>query len=171
MIEPLVIGVVFGFLLERGGLTRHERVVGVFRFTDLGMLKFLGSAIVVGAATAQAIVSLGFAASVAVVPTHLASQALGGLVFGAAMASVGFCPGTIFAGAGVGRLDALVPGVLGLLAGALVFGLAHPAGLGSVGDLGHATLPGLAGVSAWLLVLVMAEAAALGFYWLERGTR
>ena len=35
------IGIVFGFALARGGLTHYSNIVGVFRFTNLTVIKFM----------------------------------------------------------------------------------------------------------------------------------
>ncbi len=169
---PLVVGIAFGALLERGGLTRHERIVGVFRLRDFTVLKFLLTAIVAGAALGQAAVSLGLAAALPVTGNHLAANAAGGALFGVGMAVAGFCPGTIVAGAGTGRLDALLPGLLGLAAGALAFGFLQASfqpALASVAALGPVTLPSLLGASPWLVILLLAEVSLLAFYFIERG--
>ena len=44
------------------------------------------------------------------------------------MASAGYCPGTIVAEAGEGRLDAWIAGLSGLIAGAMLFGLLYQGG-------------------------------------------
>ncbi len=42
----LVLGAGFGFALNKGGLTKYHKIVGVFRFTDLTVIKFMLSAVV-----------------------------------------------------------------------------------------------------------------------------
>jgi uncharacterized protein len=169
-VAPLLIGIAFGWLLDRAELTRFQRIVGIYRLRDFTVLQFLGTAIVAGAFAVLALRSLGFVATVVITPTHLAADAIGGGLFGIGMAVAGFCPGTIVAGAGGGRLDYLVPGGLGLIAGALAYGATFRwvGALGRIGALGIPTLPSLLGVSDWLLAIVLAEVAALGFYALER---
>ena len=44
----LVVGIFFGFILQKVGFTRYSKIVNVYRFTDLGVLKFMLTAIVVG---------------------------------------------------------------------------------------------------------------------------
>jgi hypothetical protein len=170
VVHPFGVGVLFGLLLHWSGMTRHEPIVGVFRLTDLAVLKFLGTAIATGALATQAALSLKLAATVPVTPTLLAADAIGGAVFGVAMAICGFCPGSIVAGVGAGRLDSLIAGGLGLLFGALLFGLLSPrlAPIVGVGSLGAITLPALVGVEPWICVALLIELALLGFYALER---
>lgn len=80
------------------------------------------------------------------------------------MASAGYCPGTIVAEAGEGRLDALFAGFAGLIAGALLFGLVEPfimPALTRVGGLGRVTFADLVGAKPWLALLVFAELVSL----------
>jgi uncharacterized membrane protein YedE/YeeE len=171
---PLLVGVAFGVLLQLAGLTRYERISGVYRLTDLSVLKFLGTAIVVGAILVQGALSLGFVDAVPLPATHLAAQLAGGALFGVGMAVAGFCPGTVVAGAGAGYLDALIPGVAGLFVGALAHAVLEadlPRSLARAQAGAATTLPALLGVSPWLLLALLAELALLGFYALERGGR
>jgi uncharacterized membrane protein YedE/YeeE len=170
VLAPLVIGIAFGWLLDRAELTSFHRIVGVYRLRDFTVLKFLGTAIVTGALTVLAIGALGFSNTVAVTPTTLLSDAVGGALFGVGMSLAGFCPGTIVAGAAGGRLDYLVAGGLGLVAGALAYGATFRwvGRLGGIAALGIPTLPAMLGVSDWLFVVVLAELATIGFYALER---
>ncbi len=49
-IIALVLGVFFGFSLNKAGLTKYHKIVNVFRFTDLAVLKFMMTALVVSMA-------------------------------------------------------------------------------------------------------------------------
>jgi hypothetical protein len=167
---PTLFGVAFGVALERSELTRKKRVVGVFRLTDLTMLKFLLSALGTGAFVVQAVLSLGLVSAVPVPPTLPVANLTGGVLFGAAMAAAGFCSGTIFAASASGR-GGLVAGICGLLTGALVMdagGGRLAARLRATGPRFEGTISDLAGVSAWLIVLVLATAAIFFAYVAER---
>ena len=171
---PLLLGFAFGFVLQKGGLTRYHRVAGVFRFADLTVLEFLLSALVTGAAGILLFRAAGIAGPIPVTETYVLGNLVGGLLHGVGMALVGFCPGTVVAGAGEGRLDNLVFGIPGLFAGALAFGWAWPAffpALARVGALGRVTLGELVHASPALLVLLFAELVALVFYAIERWSR
>ena len=94
----------------------------------------------------------------------LLANVVGGVVFGVGMASAGYCPGTIVAEAGEGRLDAWIAGLSGLVVGAIVFGLLQPAimpALARVGALGRVTVAGLVGANPWLVLLVFGETVVL----------
>jgi hypothetical protein len=46
-IIALFLGVFFGFSLNKAGLTKYNKIVNVFRLTDLAVLKFMMTALVV----------------------------------------------------------------------------------------------------------------------------
>jgi hypothetical protein len=172
ILAPLLLGFAFGFVLQKGGLTQYRKVSGVFTFGELTVLKFLLSALITGAVAVRVLQSAGVGDLVPVTNTYLLGNAVGGLLHGVGMALLGFCPGTVLAGAGEGRLDNLVFGVSGLFAGALAFGWAWPAffpALSRVGALGRVTLGEVLHASPALLVLVFALVVAIIFYLVERG--
>ena len=164
VVKPLVLGFLFGWSLHKAGLTHYARIVNVYRLRDMTVMRFMLTALVVGAFAIQAGVDLGLAASVPVPPTSMLANVVGGVVFGVGMATAGYCPGTIAAEAGEGRLDAWTAGLSGLIVGAIVFGLLQPSimpTLARVGTLGRVTVAGLAGASPWLVLLVFGQLVAL----------
>jgi len=172
VLAPLLVGFAFGWVLQKGKLGRYETIVNVFRFTDLTVVKFLVSALMVGMLGIQALVSLGLADDIPIPSSHLVGNLLGGLVFGAGMALAGFCPGTVAAGAGEGRLDNAIAGSLGLYTGAVVFGVAYPRLyplVATVANLGSVTLARALQVDAWLVVILFWEIGLLLVYAIERG--
>lgn len=174
MIEILAaasVGFAFGGLLQKAGLSRYDRIVNIYRFRDLAVLKFLLSALVVGAFCVRFLGAFGVEGIVPVPSTFMVGNFGGGVLFGIGMAVSGFCPGTIAAGIGEGRLDYLVPGAVGLVAGALCFGASYSwlAPVAARGAVVAATLPALLGVDPWLVVALLAVIACLLFYTIERG--
>ncbi|MCB9564975.1 MAG: YeeE/YedE family protein [Kofleriaceae bacterium] len=171
---PLAIGLTFGWLLHKAGLARYDRIVGVYRLRDLAVLELMLAALASAAIGVVGLGALGVADAVPVPTPALGAALIGGVVFGAGMALSGFCPGTIMVGVGEGRLDNLVAGSLGLIAGALAYGAAWPTlapRLARLGDLGVTTLPRLLGVAPWLLALLLAEVAAGVLYLVVRPRR
>jgi uncharacterized membrane protein YedE/YeeE len=164
----LCTGFLFGFLLQKGRLTRYPVIVGQFLLRDFTVFKTMLTAIVVGGIGVYTLRALGFAA-LHVKPAQLAAVAIGGLTFGVGMVLLGYCPGTGIAAAGEGRRDALF-GVAGMLCGALIFAEAYRM-LGKTIltwlDLGPVTLPELAGVPVWLIFAVLAAAAVTLFRRIE----
>ena len=166
------IGLVFGFSLSRGGLTRYSNIVGVFRFTNLTVIKFMLTAMTVAMIVLYALKGLGVIQFPNVPETYIAGNLIGGLIFGVGMSLAGYCPGTCAAGSGEGRLDYLISGVLGLLAGALVYGMTYqqvfPA-IARIAYIGPKTLPDLLGVNPFWIIGIFVAAVLLLFYFLERG--
>lgn len=164
VIKPLVLGFLFGWALHKAGLTHYARIVNVYRFRDMTVMRFMLTALVVGGVAIQGGIELGFASSAPVPPTSIVANALGGVIFGIGMATAGYCPGTIVAEAGEGRLDAWVAGLSGLFVGAIAFGLLQPLimpTLARVGALGPITFASLLGASPWLVLLVFGQAVLL----------
>ena len=164
IVKALVLGLLFGWSLHKAGLTHYARIVDVYRFRDMTVMRFMLTALVVGAFAIQAGIDLGFAAGAPIPPTSMLANVVGGVVFGVGMATAGYCPGTIVAEAGEGRLDAWVGGLSGLIVGAIVFGLLQPVimpTLARVGALGPVTFASLAGASPWLVLLVFGQVVVL----------
>ena len=173
VLAALGVGFCFGWLLQKAGLARYDRIVNVYRFRDFAVLKFLLSALVVGAVGIQASIALGLTSSVPVPATFLAGNFSGGLLFGIGMAVSGFCPGTIAAGIGEGRLDYLIPGSLGLVLGALTFGALYARLFPILARTVYAaaTISAWCGVDSWLIVILLAELAGIACYIAERVSR
>ncbi len=171
IIKALVVGFFFGWALNKAGLTHYARIVNVYRLRDMTVMRFMLAALVVGGVLIQAGIDLGFTKSAPIPPTALVANLVGGVVFGIGMATAGYCPGTIVAEAGEGRLDAWIGGLGGLLSGAIAFGLAQPTimpPLSRVGAWGRVTIPVLLGASPWLVLLVFAEMVAILFVLLRK---
>lgn len=161
MIAPLLIGFAFGWILQRSGLSRYDHIANIFRLRDATVLRFLMTALATGAVAIELLRRYGVA-PVPVPATYALGNFAGGVVFGIGMALSGFCPGTIAAGAGEGRLDYVFPGALGLVSGALVYGWLYPRVMPYLaGSAREATLPAWLGVSAPLVVLVLLELVVL----------
>jgi hypothetical protein len=89
-IIALFLGVMFGFSLNKAGLTRYNKIVNVFRFTDLAVLKFMLTAMVVSMAGLYTLRSLGWIHFPGVPSTYIAGNMIGGLIFGIGMALTGY---------------------------------------------------------------------------------
>lgn len=125
MIVAILIGIAFGFALERAGLGNARKLAGQFYFTDFTVFKVMFSAILVAMLGAFWLGRLGIIdlRGVYVPETFLAPQLIGGLLFGAGFAIAGLCPGTSCVALATGRGDGLAV-VIGMFAGVLITGLA-----------------------------------------------
>ena len=90
ILVPLVLGVGFGWSLQKAGLGKYHKIVNVFRFTDLAVLKFMMTALAVGMVGVFSLSSLGLITLPAVPATYVVGNLVGGLIFGVGMAGAGF---------------------------------------------------------------------------------
>jgi uncharacterized membrane protein YedE/YeeE len=89
-ILALILGILFGFSLNKAGLTRYNKIVNVFRFTDLAVLKFMMTALVVSMSGLFTLRGLGLITFPNIPATYLVGNLVGGLVFGIGMALAGY---------------------------------------------------------------------------------
>jgi len=167
----LVLGVFFGFSLNKAGLTKYNKIVNVFRLNDLTVLKFMMTALVVAMIGLYGLKGLGLVAFPAVPTTYVVGNIVGGLIFGIGMALAGYCPGTCVAGSGEGKLDYLIPGLLGFLTGAVLYGLTYQQvfpKISAIANYGDVILPDLWHINPYLAVLVFTIMALLLFYLIDR---
>jgi len=170
----LLLGVGFGFSLERAGFGSARKLTAVFYLYDMAVVKVMFTAIVTAMAglfvlSASGVMDLS---ELYVEPTSYAAQALGGLVFGAGFIVGGYCPGTSVAAIATGRKDGMAF-ALGMLAGVLAYAEFTP-GIDAwikAGSRGEITLPTLTGIGMgwWVLAFVAFLAfAGWGMAWLEQ---
>ena len=171
IVLALILGVLFGFALNKSGLTRYTKIVNQFRLIDFSVLKFMMTALVVTALGLYPLRALGLITFPAVPETYILGNILGGLIFGVGMALAGFCPGTAVAGAGEGKWDYIVPGLLGFLTGGVIFGLTYTSfmpQIKKIANLGAVVIPDLWHVNPILAVIVFALIALALFYAIDR---
>jgi uncharacterized membrane protein YedE/YeeE len=86
----LFLGVIFGFSLNKAGLTKYSKIVNVFRFTDMAVLKFMMTALVVAMSGLYILRDLGAITFPNVPATYIVGNLVGGLIFGIGMALTGY---------------------------------------------------------------------------------
>jgi len=153
LVNGAVFGLAFGFLLQKGGVGKYPVLMGQLLLQDWTVAKVMLSAIVVGMVgifTLHRFAQL----NLRIKPTRIGANIIGGLIFGAGFALVGYCPGTAAAALGQGNWDALF-GIAGLIAGSWSF--AELSGwtkrtVETWGDLGKVQLPSLLHVPRGLFV-------------------
>jgi len=121
----LMIGIAFGWCLERAGMGSARKLAGQFYLTDLTVFKVMFSAIVTAMLGAFWLGRIGLLdlSRVYVPETYVLPQLVGGLVFGVGFAIGGLCPGTSCVAAATGRGDGLML-LSGMFSGVLITGLA-----------------------------------------------
>ena len=176
LVLGLVTGLAFGFILQKGQALKFHKIIDALRLRDFTIWKLMFTAIGVGMIGIYAMNELGLA-KLHIKPTILSANILGGLIFGAGFALLGFCPGTCVGAAGEGRLDGLYSGVVGLLIGAGLYSEVYPYLLPrflKIGALGKVTLSQLFGIGIWPTVLGVALALGAAIWFLDgidRGAR
>jgi hypothetical protein len=172
LILGLISGVLFGFLLQKGQVTRFRTVVGQFLLRDFTVLKVMLTAVVVGGIGVYAMHGFDWV-SLHIKPLVLGGVIGGGLIFGIGMALLGYCPGTGVAAIADGSRHAVF-GVLGMLTGAALYAEVHPlmkATLLKMGVYDKVTLPDVTGFSPWLFLVALAVGSTLVFVAIERWQR
>ena len=147
-------GIVFGFLLQKGGATQYDIIIGQLLLKDFTVVKIMLSAVLVGMIGVHALGSIGLT-KLHPKPGSIGTSVLGGLIFGIGFGILGYCPGTVAAAVGTGALDALFGGMVGILLGAWFFALAYPKLQDTIlnkMDFGELTLPQVFKVNRWVVV-------------------
>jgi thiosulfate/3-mercaptopyruvate sulfurtransferase len=106
----LVIGLLFGFALERAGFGSSRRLAGVFYGRDMAVIKVMFTALVTAMLGLGLLTRLGILTSeqVFAMPTIYGAQIVGGVIFGIGFVMGGWCPGTAAVGLACGKTDAAV---------------------------------------------------------------
>ena len=169
LLAGVVFGLAFGFLLQKGGVGKFNILVGQLLLQDWTVAKIMLTAIVVGMVGVFALHHFA-KVNLHIKPTRIASNIIGGLLFGAGFALMGYCPGTAAAALGQGSWDALF-GMAGLIAGSWIFAELSASLKMTVekwGDLGKVLLPDLLHVPRGVFVVIFAVLLAVGLLALER---
>ncbi|MGD8278922.1 MAG: YeeE/YedE thiosulfate transporter family protein [Gemmatimonadota bacterium] len=167
----LLLGIGFGWFLERGGMGSARRLAAVFYGKDMAVFKLMFSAIVTAMLGAFWLSRLGVLdlTRVWLPPTYIAPQAVGGLVFGVGFVTGGLCPGTGCVAASSGRKDGFAL-IAGMILGVFLFDETFPivAGFYDSTGIGPATLASVTGLPTGTVVLVVTIIALAGFAMAER---
>ena len=121
-----IIGIGFGFVLEQSGFSSSRKLAGVFYGYDTVVLKVFFTAAITAMLGLLFFSLFGWVDLnlVYINPTYLTSSIIGGIIMGVGFILGGYCPGTSFCGASIGKIDAFVF-IGGLFLGVLIFGLGY----------------------------------------------
>ena len=158
LVAALLIGLCFGFVLERAGLGSSRKLTGQFYGTDLTVLRVMMTAIVTAMLGLFWLSRLGFLdmANVHMLPTYIIPQVLGGVIFGIGFVAGGYCPGTSCVAAASGKTDGLVL-IGGMLTGIVLFNEFFPRlqSLYESTPLGPLSLSTVLGISPQVLLFII----------------
>jgi len=125
LVAGLFIGVAFGFVLERAGFGRADKLAAQFYLRDMTVFKVMFSAIVTAMLGLVAAAGLGLA-DLRGISESIASwtwiwpMLIGGIVLGAGFIISGYCPGTSIVAAASGHVDGMIA-VAGVVTGTTVY--------------------------------------------------
>ena len=119
-------GLLFGFGLTIGGMSKQEIVLSFLQLKDLGLLLLLGGSALVTAITINLIPKIlekPLLGGVFKKRTRTLNKRtiIGGIIFGVGWGISGLCPGSAMASLGTGNLPALI-GIAGMFVGAYIMG-------------------------------------------------
>ena len=109
MLFAFIIGIGFGFVLESNGFSSSRRLAGMFYGYDTTVLKVFFTAAIVGAIGLLFLslfgqIDLNY---IYINPTYMYSAIGGGVIMGVGFILGGYCPGTSFCAASIGKIDAM----------------------------------------------------------------
>ena len=119
----LISGIAFGFVIQRVGATNADKMAKAHLMIETAIPKFMLMAVILSAIGLFGLQIAGIGRT-QVLPTSLVATGLAGLLFGIGWGLCGYCPGTTWAAAGEGRMDAVFA-LIGGLAGAALFAHLH----------------------------------------------
>jgi uncharacterized membrane protein YedE/YeeE len=163
----LLMGIVFGFALEKSRVFEPGVIVGQMQLRNWIMLKVFLAAVATGALVLAFLNGLGI---VKLQPkaTLYAADIVGGLILGAGISLAGACPGTTLAQIGVGYRDAIFT-LIGGLFGAVAFSYAEPwLSKSLIGTGPKPIFTDLAGIPYWQGALALAAAIVVILVLMER---
>ena len=167
LLVAFVLGIGFGFALERAGFGSARKLAAQFYLYDMSVFQVMFTAIVTALLGVTYLGWLGWLDLdlVYLVPTHLGPQIVGGLVLGVGFVIGGYCPGTSVAALATGRIDAVVY-ALGIFAGTFAYAEVYPAikGFVNADAMGQVTLPEVSGLPWGLVVFAVVVIAVVGFW-------
>jgi len=157
LVLGLLLGIGFGFFLQKGNVTSYDVIIGQLLLTDFTVLKLMLSAVIVGMIGLHIMKHLGWI-EFHVFRGSVGSTVIGGCIFGLGFAILGFCPGTLAGAIGTGQMDALFGGAVGMLIGTGLFAHFYPTINRKYMDRGVFpvdTIPELLKIPSWIVVLIM----------------
>jgi hypothetical protein len=162
-----LIGIGFGFVLERAGFSSSRKLVGIFYGYDTVVLKVFFTAGITAMLGLLFFSLFGWIDLdlIYINPTYLYSTLLGGIIMGAGFIIGGFCPGTGVCAASIGKIDAMFF-VIGIFIGVLIFNESYPLweNVYKAQFMGTPKLSEFLGISDGLTTLLLVGMAMFAFW-------
>ena len=167
ILTGVLMGVVFGFALEKSRVFEPGIIVGQMQLRNFIMLKIFLTAVATGAVVLAVLNGLGYVKLQPKAAIY-AADIVGGLILGAGISLAGACPGTTLAQIGVGYRDALFT-LFGGLCGAVAFTYAQPwLDKALIGTAPKVIFTDLLGIPYWQGALGLAAAIVVVLFVMEK---
>lgn len=121
----LISGIAFGFVIQRAGATNADKMARAHLMLEPAIPQLMLLAVAFAALGLFGLQAADVGRTV-ILPTSLIATGGAAVLFGIGWGLAGYCPGTCWAAAGEGRMDAIYA-LLGGLAGTAVFAQFHEA--------------------------------------------
>ncbi len=162
-----IIGIGFGFALEQAGFSSSRKLAGMFYGYDTTVLKVFFTAAIVALVGSQFLSFFGLLdlSLVYVNPYFIGASIVGGVIMGAGFVMGGFCPGTGISALSIGKIDAFVF-LIGGLVGAFLFAETYPIveNFAISGFKGPMKVDDWMGVSPGVFTFILIVAAVILFW-------
>lgn len=163
----LIVGIAFGFILESSGFSSSRKLAGVFYGYDFVVLKVFFTAAITAAVGLYYFAYMGWVdmSFVYINPTYVSSAVVGGVIMGLGFIMGGYCPGTSYCAAAIGKIDAIVFSTA-MLVGILIFSEFYPLleSFYNANFLGNITVFETLGMTAGWFLLILIVIALGAFY-------
>ncbi len=163
----LIVGIAFGFILESSGFSSSRKLAGVFYGYDFVVLKVFFTAAITAAVGLYYFAYMGWVdmSFVYINPTYVSSAIVGGVIMGLGFIMGGYCPGTSYCAAAIGKIDAIVFSAA-MLVGILIFSEFYPLleSFYNANFLGNITVFETLGMTAGWFLLILIVIALGAFY-------
>ncbi len=163
----LVLGMIFGFILEASGFSSSRNIAGVFYGYNFVVLRVFFTAVLVTMVGLMYFDYMGWIDfdMIYVLPTFPAPMIVGAVIMGAGFITAGFCPGTSYTAMAIGKLDGFVF-TAGLFLGIFIFSETFPLfeDFYYQGNMGRLTIGEFFGISNQLFTFLFVILALIAFY-------
>jgi len=163
----VLIGIAFGVVMESTGFSSSRKIMGSFYGYDFTMIRVFMTA---GITALIGILYMDYfgwidRSELYVVPTFLGATIFGGVLMGLGFLAAGFCPGTSFLAAAIGKIDGMVF-ILGAFLGIFFFGEIFPliSDFYYANNLGNVTIEDSFGIVPEWFAFISSIAAIILFY-------
>ena len=171
LLAALVIGIAFGWVLERAGFSTSRKLAGVFYGYDFVVIKVFFTAAftaALGLLILNYFEILHFE-DVWMPKTYVMPTLVGGVIMGLGFVIGGFCPGTSVCAAAIGKIDAWVF-MLGILLGIYFYSFTYETlweDLRNSTNIGRVKLADTMGVSEGMAVFLFILFGLFAFWAVE----